>query len=173
MKQLSSKCHPVFLPQLLILSVFVFAGGCYSFTGGSIPPHLKTLHIQTVDDQSGFGNPEYATFLTQELIRQFENDGSFTLVQQNADATLSTVIRAVRDEVLTVQTGEQEQDRKVTVVVEAEYWDRVRKKQIWKKTFTQYRVYPVAGGAQARDQVAQEALAAIAEDILLAVISHW
>ncbi len=173
MKQFSQKIHRVFTRQILILSFAIGVGGCYSFTGGSVPPHLKTLRIRTVDDQSGFGNPEYGVFLTQTLIEEFENDGTFTLVQEKPDAELAATIRAVRDELLVIQTGEQERERKLTVVVEAMYWDRVKQKQVWRKTFSQYRVYAVAGGTEARDQAAKEALAAIAEDIFLAVVSYW
>ena len=40
-----------------ILSVLLFGlDGCYSFRGTSIPPHLKTISVSSVVDNSGFGS---------------------------------------------------------------------------------------------------------------------
>lgn len=171
MKENSLNLHSILL--FFGLSLCVYLPGCYTFTGSSVPPHLRTLVIGTVSDESGFGNPEYAEYLTNRLIDEFRDDGTFRLVQGAADAKLEVAIQRIQEEILTVQTGEMEAERKITVRVDASYWDNVLGKQIWEKSFSQYRTYSPYGAPESRDAAVFDALDAIAEDILIAVISNW
>lgn len=171
------------MSSLLSVCALFFAlilGGCYSFTGNSIPPHLTTLSIATAEDESSFGDALLRERLTQQLITRFRNDNSFRLVQENATANLSATIVSVVEETValapagtTLQTAERELDRKMTVTVRVRYEDRVKKVQIWEKNFTQFRNYPVEQGFSARTSAVDVALTRIAEDALLAVVSGW
>jgi hypothetical protein len=57
--------------------------------------------------------------------------------------------------------------------VEAEYTDYVKRKQVWKRTFSNFQVYLISQGQQAREDAVIAALQQIGEDILLAVVSGW
>lgn len=165
----------IFLRILLLfcgLSACIFAG-CYSFTGGSAPEHLKTLSISAVVDNSGFGNPNYRQFLATELTDKFEKDNTFDLVDRNADAKLSATITTIRESALTVEANELESERKVDVSCSVEYYDAVNKKNIWTKTFSSFDTYDVANISSGRDLAVQTSLEQIADDILLAVVSGW
>jgi hypothetical protein len=75
---------------------------------------------------------------------------------------------------VTVRPGEVESERRITVNCDAEYYDAVLKKSIFKKPFPRYNTYPISGAAQQeKDNAVQKALDQIAEDILLAVVSGW
>ncbi len=159
---------------LLSLVLCIGMSACYSFTGASVPSHLKTLQIPTVDDRSGFGDaPRYRSVLTELLIEQFENDNSFTLESDNADAKLTVVIASVRDEIANVGSGEIENERKLTVTVKATYQGQVKNLQVWDKTIAGFEFYPADGGVEARDLAVEEILTRIAEDTLLEVVSGW
>ena len=151
--------------------------GCYSFTGGSIPEYLKTLYIATVTDNSGFGDPKYRDALTQLLVQKFRNDNSFSLVEKNGDARLDVVISSVKEEPLIVKPGvgqELESERKVTVILDAEYYDGIKKKQFWKKSFSAFGTFDISKNPQqGREKAIKTALEQTADDILLAVVSGW
>jgi hypothetical protein len=147
--------------------------GCYSFTGGSIPEHLKTLSIPLVDDASGFGNAQLRENLTQQLVQAFRRENAFRLVQENADATLEVRIANVNEITATVQQGEAERDKQVIVSVNVAYHDRVKQKLVWEKQFAPPQTYTIASGLQGRDAAIERALRQIATDILLAVVSGW
>lgn len=156
----------------------LFTGGillksCYSFTGGSVPEHLKTLSIPTVNDQSGFGNPEYKMILTQSLIDNFKRDNSFELVESGGDARLIVAINSIMEQTVAVSPGELETERRIVVSCTAEYYDFVNKKSIWKKNFSNYGVFDVKNAIAGRNQAIEGALRQIADDILLAVVSGW
>ena len=107
---------------LTILSIIciLLLSGCYSFTGGSIPDHLKTISLSSVQDNSGFGNPRFRDVLTRRLLDKFRNDNTLVLVDANGDAQLQSTIVRIEDVVVSVSTGEVERERRITVSVETE-----------------------------------------------------
>lgn len=147
--------------------------GCYSFTGGSVPEHLKTMTIATVNDQSGFGNPEYKIILTESLINNFRRDNSFELVESGGDARLYVTINSIIEQTVAVNPGELETERKIIVSCTAEYYDFINKKSIWKKSFSNYGLFDVKNALTGRNEAIEVALKQIADDILLAVVSGW
>lgn len=151
----------------------VSLSGCYSFTGGSTPEHLKSMYIATVTDKSGFGIAIYREVLTQQIQQRFRNDNSFTLLNRNADADLTTSIVSIVDVTQAVQPGELEKERRITISTEVEYYDSVKKKLIWKKTISNYDVYQIANTQVARNEAILRCLDRITDDIFLAVISGW
>jgi hypothetical protein len=157
----------------LLLTIVWFFQSCYSFTGGSIPSHLKTLYIAAVNDNSGFGNPEYRDLLTNNLIDVFRTDNSLSQVDFGGDARLTVIISAIRENPVTVSPGELETERKVEVHCDVEYYDNVKKSVIFKKNFMTYDIYPVSDAIAGRTQAITTALSQVADDILLAVVSGW
>ena len=160
------------LTILSLICISLFAG-CYSFTGGSVPDHLKTISLTAVQDNSGFGNPRFRDVLTRRLLDKFRNDNTLVLVESNGDAQLQSTIIRINDDVVSVSPGEVERERRITVTVEAEYTDYVKRKQVWKRTFSNFQVYLISQGQQAREEAVIAALQQIGEDILLAVVSGW
>ncbi len=146
---------------------------CYSFTGGSVPPHLKTMKLGTVNDQSGYGNPEYKLNLTESLLNNFRRDGSFELVEIGGDAELSVSINSINEATISVNPGELETERRITVSCTVEYYDNVNKTVIWKKDFSSYGIYELKNAQTARNDAIANALIQLADDILLAVVSGW
>ncbi|MDR0927646.1 MAG: LPS assembly lipoprotein LptE [Ignavibacteria bacterium] len=147
--------------------------GCYSFTGGSIPEHLHTLQIMSVTDQSGFGNPQYKVDLETEVVNNFRRDNSFELSDDIGDAKITISITSISEATNSVGQAELETEKRITVNCSAEYYDNVNKKQIWKKTFSNYGLFDVQNAMAARDETIQVILKQTAEDIMLAVVSGW
>ena len=146
---------------------------CYSFRGGSVPDHIATISIGSVIDRSGFGDPTFREFCTETLVRRFRSDNTVQVVEDNGDARISTVLTRVQDQIVTIQTGDLERQRRILVAVEVEYFDAVKNKVVWKKTFENSDVYDVAEATEGRRSAADRAIQRIADDILLAVVSDW
>lgn len=157
----------------VLFLAFVILQSCYSFTGGSVPAHLKTLQIQPVTDKSGFGNPAYQIDLETALVTNFTRDNSFELDEMSGDAKLNVSIVSINETTQTVSTGELETERRITVSCEVEYYDNVNKKQIWKKKFSNFGVFEIQQAFTARNEAIQIAISQLAEDIMLAVVSGW
>ena len=160
---------------LLIWSGVILIGGCaYSFTGASVPPHLSTLAIPLVDDQSGYGEPGLRELFTTQLNNLFINDNSYQITDRaSADAVLEGVITRVSDAPAAVGGEEQVRTRRVTVTVRFRFEDRKLRKTVWEKTFSNWGDYTsLTAQSQVRAGL-DEAMRKVSEDVLLETVSGW
>ncbi|RPH37254.1 hypothetical protein EHM92_03155 [bacterium] len=151
------------------------AGCAYSFTGASVPPHLKTISIPLVDDQSGFGEPGLREIFTNQLTNLFINDNSLEVADRShADSILEGVITAVSDAPAMIQQGEQVSKRRITVTSRFAFQDMKLRKKAWEKTFSNWGEYESGGSGPSQRQAGlQEAVRKLTEDILLETVSGW
>jgi hypothetical protein len=155
--------------------VLLYCTGCpYSFTGASVPKHLKTIAIPLVDDQSGLGEPGLRERFTTELTNLFISDNSLQVADRTtADSILEGVIVTVTDAPSVVTGGEAVAKRRITMTVKVAYQDKVQRKKVWEKTFSQWGDYDSGGGLSQRDAGLREAIKKATEDILLETVSGW
>jgi Lipopolysaccharide-assembly len=151
--------------------------GCYSFTGGSIPPHLKTIAIPLASDESNFGNAQLREILTQELVNAFRRDNSFRVVQERSDALLTITITSISEATATVAgtatQGDLERDKQVVVTLSVVYEDLVKQKTLLKEAVSGQQVYAIATGLPGRDAAITRTLRQVADNVLLKVVSGW
>lgn len=158
----------------LLVFLVLLAGCTYSFTGASVPPHLKTIAIPAVEDQSGFGDPTLRDSFTRDLMQQFTSDNTLEISDRaNADAVLEGVITDVRDAPAVLQDGENVSARRISVSVRMTFQDLKLRKKVWEKTFTQYGDYPSGGGLAQRKEGVDEAVRKLTEDILNETVAGW
>ena len=161
----------------LLFTVYVslFLKGCaYSFSGASVPPHLNTIAIPIVEDQSGYGDPALREQFTTELVNRFLSDNTLELADAaGADAILRGVIVSVREAPAVVAPGEQVTLRRLTVTVRMTFQDLKLRKTVWEKNFSNWGDYPSGGGSTQRNEGLQEAVRKLTEDILNNTVSGW
>jgi hypothetical protein len=161
---------------LLIACMMISFIGCctYSFTGSSVPDHLKTIAIPIAEDRSGAGIPGLRESLTQELIRQFIDDNSLQVAERlQANALLECTIVSYTDAPSIVRAGENVEQRRVTITVQVIYKDLVKRVNVFDDKFSNYGDYKPGTSENDRVQASEVAVTKISEDILLAVVSGW
>ncbi len=157
-----------------LCSALLLFGCAYSFTGASVPPHLKTVGIPLVDDRSGFGEAGLREQFTTELTNLFIADNSLQVGDRTtSDALLQGAITSVTDAPSVVQQGEQVSKRRITVTVSFTFQDMKLRKKVWEKTFSNWGDYDSGGGLSQRQTGLTEAIRKISEDILLETVSGW
>jgi len=159
----------------LLLSAFCTLTGCsYSFKGGTVPPHLKTIAIPIVEDQSGYGDPTLREQFSTQLVQRFLNDNTLEMADKGtADAVLEGVITDVRDAPSVVQAGEQVATRRITVTIHLIFQDLKLRKKVWERDFSSWGDYPSGGGLTQRNEGIQEAVRKLTEDILNETVAGW
>jgi hypothetical protein len=169
--KVSAKIFFLFITSALIN----FTGCCvYSFTGASVPQHLKTIAIPIAEDRSGSGEPGLKELLTDQLVQKFINDNTLQVTEKvNADALLECVILPLSDAPAVVAAGENVEARRITINVQVTYKDLVKRKTIFDKKFSNYGDYPSGGDISQRRDAIQTAVDKITEDILLDTVSGW
>ncbi len=164
------------LSLLLFISLSISNFGCcfYSFTGASVPQHLKTIAIPVSDDRSGSGEPGLRELLTDQLTQKFIDDNTLQVTERTtADAILENTITSLTDAPAVVAAGENVETRRVTISVNVTYRDLVQRKTIYTKSFSNYGDYPSGGSIAERRNAIETAVDRITEDIILDTVSGW
>jgi len=166
---------PIILCLFITLVVLNFNGCCiYSFTGASVPEHLKTIAIPIADDRSGGAEPGLREKITEVLTQKFIDDNTLQVSDKsNANAILECTIVSLADAPAIVSAGEQITTRRVTISVLVVEKDLVKRKTIFEKTFSNYGDYPSGGSIDSRKNAIGEAIEKITQDILLDTVSGW
>ena len=160
--------------SLIILPILLSACS-YSFTGSSVPSHLKTIYIPFCIDNTGSGEPTLADDFTSKLIDQFISDNSLSVSDKSkTDAMLDCTINSIQDAPTVIQGGETVSMRRLTINARVIYKDYVLKKTVFDKQFSAYSDYKTDGDVSTlRSEAILSAVDLITEDILLAVVSDW
>jgi hypothetical protein len=160
---------------LLIITILILLlEGCYSFTGASVPPHLKTIAIPLFDDQSGSGKAGLRENLTNKLIEKFRQDNNLQISDKStADAILEGNIISVNDQPQVLAAGETVTKSRITITVKVAFQDKKLKKKIWEKQFSQWADYALGGGSSEFEASITLVNEKLAEDILLEAVSGW
>ncbi len=149
-EQMTAAGMRIMLAGALILASFLLTS-CYSFTGASVPSHLKTVGIPLVDDQSGFGEPGLREDFTRALTDQFISDNSLQVTDRStADAILSGAIVSVSDAPSVVQQGEQVSKRRVTMTARFTFQD-MKLRKVARRRPPRPGLAPAGGDAQPAD----------------------
>ncbi|HTX19539.1 MAG TPA: LptE family protein [Bacteroidota bacterium] len=158
--------------------LLLFSACTYSFSGSSVPKHLKTIAIPLFEDQSGFGEPTLKESLTQNLITLFTNDNSLEVAERNtADSILEGSVVSVEDAPSVIappvpgSTSEQVSKRRITVTVHVVFQDLKLRKKVWEKNFSNWGEYSL--GTETRAVAITQAVGKVTEDILIETVSGW
>lgn len=164
-----------FLPAFLIIAAFYLNGCSYSFTGASVPPHLKTIAVPIFSDRSGSGEFNLGEKLTTNLTQKFIEDNSLIITDRlKSDSILEGTIVSLTDAPAVVTGGETIASRRLTISVRVVFKDLVKRTTVFEKNFSDYGDYRTDQDLfQARQSAIENAIEKIAEDILLGVVSNW
>jgi hypothetical protein len=160
---------------LIVFPILILSACSYSFTGSSVPKHLKTISIPYCVDRSGSGEPNMADDFTNTLIDQFISDNSLQVTDKSdADALLDCTITSISDTPTIIEGGENVSARRITINARVVYKDFVMKKTIFDKSFSNYGDYTNDGDVfSKRKEAIKTAIDKLTEDILLGVVSNW
>lgn len=160
----------------ITLILFIVANflGCYSFRGGSVPPHLKTISVPIFKDQSGFGEPNLRDDFTNKVRELIIKDNSLELEDGlTSDCTLECTILNVTNEPSVIAPGETVEKWKVTITVNVVFQDLKMKKKIFEKRLSNWTEYDATSGMEARKNAISSTIDKLSEDILLEVVARW
>jgi|YNPMSStandDraft_2_1061718.scaffolds.fasta_scaffold00233_18 hypothetical protein len=162
------------LIKIIILELIISISGCYSFTGGSLPSHLKTIYIPYAEDQTLSGEPNLKEFFTESIIQKFRNDNTLQISDQsNANCRLDCVIISLNDSPAIIEAKEAVATRRISITVKAVFRDLLYNKAIFEKNFNSYVDYNSQNAVLERSEAIKKTLDFIAEDILFETISNW
>ena len=161
--------------SILFAFVLVTLQGCYSFTGSSLPVHLKTIAIPVFEDRSGAGIAQFRGDITGGLSNKIEAQSALRLTPSmaRADALLEGTITSFSDAPSQLSSiTERAMTNRVTLVVQVRMVDRVKKIQLFEQSFVGFSDYRT-GRAIAQQEAVRSCVGQIIDQIFDKVVSGW
>ncbi|NTV05555.1 MAG: LptE family protein [Chlorobiaceae bacterium] len=161
--------------RMLLFLVLAILQGCYSFTGSSLPAHLKTIAIPVFEDRSGAGIAQLRGELTGGLVNKIESQSTlrFTPFIARADAMLEGSIISFADAPSQLSSKtERAITNRVTLVVQVTMVDRVKKTPIFAQSFVGFADYHT-GDYVNQQKALRYCVSQIVDDIYDQIVSGW
>jgi hypothetical protein len=164
------------LPMLLVAALL---SGCgyYSFTGATIPGHLRTVSIPLIEDRSVSVADDLDERMTRLLIDRFVGQTRLQLetTPEEADALLTGRIDRITVEPVAVAGGDVATQNRITVTMNVRYFDQAEDREVFQRSFTGTANYDAAAAGDRDVEIAAilRALQNVADDIFTAATSNW
>jgi len=139
----------------------------YSFSGATLPPHIKTVGVPLFQNRS----PEFGIdqALTDAVISAITKDNTLKIADPStADALLHGTLLRVEDRAGQYDEMEKASTFQVVLTVEVTFEDTQRDLPLWHATFTQFGTY-----TDNRDEGIAQAIEKLTLDIVNRMVSSW
>lgn len=154
---------------MILFFGLLFLTGCgyYSFSGSTLPGHIKTVHVPLFEDQTAeFGIDQS---LTDQIIESITKDNTLKIAdRRRADALLTGKIVTVREKAAQYTEDEVASNFRIHITIQAKFEDIKRRNIIWEETWTEWGEYD-----SDRETGISEALKKLAENIVNETVSGW
>jgi len=160
---------------IAFLLLLALSCGYYSFSGSSLPPHIRTVAVPMFANRTTeFGVRED---LTDAIINEFTRDNTLKVVDQRvADSIIEGTITSIREQAGVYNKQEQVKEIRIYVQVHARFEDLKKNKVIWEEDLSQWGTYSpdaISGENTTRQEAIAEAIGKIVTDIFNKTISGW
>ena len=155
------------------------AAGCgYSFSGSSLPGHLKTIAIPVFENQSL--DPTIAEEVTRGILDQFLEDNRLKVVREpRADCVLEGKVIDYQRRVYSYTSAQEPQEYIVVIVIAVVLKDRVKSQDVWSKDdLRATATYSAVGGTEVGQsdsevEARKMAIEELGQDILAKSLEQW
>ena len=125
----------------IVCSLTLSACGIYSFTGASIAPDVKTINIKYFPNYAPLIQPTLSQSFTEALKDKFLTQTTLTQVNSNGDLTLEGSITDYNTKPISIQSGDQAAQNRLTIKVKVKYVNKKDAKFDFEQEFSSYSDY--------------------------------
>jgi hypothetical protein len=159
--------------SLLFIALLQIGCGIYTFSGSTLPSHLKTVDIPLLTNQSM--QPDIADDITKELNRQILANNQLRIVAAEGDATVRGSITSYTHEPYAFgATASRQVDVDqyiVKITVDIEFYDNVKDAPLFKEPITGQGTYDFA--KETEETGRNKAILDIVQRILQSSLQSW
>ena len=159
------------------LFLVTFIAGCklYKFNQVTIPPEIKTVHVQYIDNKARYTNPQLSPQLTDKLRQKIVSQTKLTQVNnENADYDISGYVSQY-DVTTSAISGQQAATNRLTVGVSITLVDR-KTPDAQPKNFSVSRSFDFSATLtlqQAEQKLQDEMIRNLVDEIFNHIFSGW
>ncbi|WP_253271559.1 LPS assembly lipoprotein LptE [Flavihumibacter sp. ZG627] len=161
------------LLTILMASIFLLSG-CYSFRDISIPPEVKTVRINFIENKARYINPLLSPQLTDKLRQKVNNQTKLTQIQgEEAHYDISATIT---DYSLTTSgiSDKQAASNRLNVTVHIIFKNRLDEKKDFEADITRNFDFNASLSLpQAETQLSETIVNNLSDEIFNRIFSNW
>ena len=162
-----------FLP-LILAAALLSSCGIYSFSGTSIQPDVKTIHIPYVEYKALTVNPSLSNQMTEALKDKFRKLTRLEEVDVDADLDLVCEITGYDVRATAVTAQEVAAQNRLTVTVKAVFTNHKYPEEDVDKQFSAYADYDSTQSLESvQASLCDEIVEKLCEDIFNATVAQW
>ncbi|HOA37393.1 MAG TPA: LptE family protein [Flavihumibacter sp.] len=165
------------MTRWLLLLLVVFCGGCYSFKDVSIPPDIKTVRINYIDNRARYVNPQLSPQLTDKLRQKVVSQTRLTQIQgDDADYEISATITDYSITTSGISANKTTASNRLNVTVAIMFHNRKDETKSYKDPQSITRNFDFDANLsiqQAEAQLGENIVRNLADEIFNRIFSNW
>ncbi len=126
---------------LILIGIGFPSCGVYNFTGGAVPPDVKTISIQNVYNESGQGPTNISQNMTEKLKSYYQSNTKLLLVPSNADWKLEGKIVGYASTGVAAKGNETSGSNRLTITIKMNFVNTKDAKQNFDQNFSFFQDY--------------------------------
>lgn len=157
--------------MLLVGSLF---GGCYSFKDVSIPPEVKTVRVNYIENKAPYVNPQLSPQLTDRLRQKINNQTRLTLIP--GDDAHYDITCVIRNYTVTTSGISQQQaaTNRLVVSVHISFKNRLNEKANFEADVSRNFDFNANLSLQAAEaQLGESIIQNLTDEIFNRIFSNW
>ncbi|MDR1876355.1 MAG: LPS assembly lipoprotein LptE [Flavobacteriaceae bacterium] len=149
--------------------------GCYSFTGSSLDPSIKTIEIKSFPNYSAYQSPNLSVDFTTALQNRFNQRTKLKETNIEPDIVLDGEITNFNTSPVNIQSGSDEATQnRLTITVAVRYENKIQPEKSFERTFSDYEDYSSTELLiDVQDDLAQKINQRIIDQIFIAIVADW
>lgn len=120
------------------ISIGISFSSCYNFTGGAVPPDVKTISIQNIYNETGQGPTNISQDATEKLKSYYQSNTKLILVPSNADWKLEGKIVGYVSSGVAAKANETSGSNRLTITIKMNFINTKDTKQNFDQNFSYF-----------------------------------
>lgn len=169
------KSIKILLTFLLIIFSAQLFNSCYSHTGSSLNPEIKSINIATFPNLSALTNPNLSQDFTNMLQDRFDQRTKLSLVNSpDADLMLEGEITSYTFTPINIVSGDVSAQNRLTINVRVRYENKIFPEKSFEKTFSDYDdISSTVDIATAEQTLSENINKRLIDQIFNAIVADW
>jgi hypothetical protein len=162
----------IFLSMAIVFMASFY--GCYSFTGASIDPKVKTVSVALFPNYAPIAQVTVSQKFTEALKDVFISQTNLTLVREAGDLRFEGAITRYEAVPLAIQGNEIAAQTRLNMTVNVKFTNTIDETQSFEKSFTQFEDFSSTENlSSVEDQLIVSINNKLTQDIFNASVSNW
>ncbi len=154
----------------MVLWVGMLCVSCYTFTGSSLNPEIKTANISNFPNYSSLQNPNLGQDFTLALQDRFNQRTKLELINEPADINIEGEITDYSITAENTTASDTKAQNRLTIRVAVRYQNTLEPDKSFDKTFSDFEPFD-ANSTQPSDNVVEEVYTRVIDQIFNEIVA--